>query len=91
MGVSNAEDVHWETTGMRYWRMAMREGNRGRDRFPDCFAKGIAALDYWDEDGRRIVGDCRRLTPRQFEATLPSLRQRRQHLSRSVFMTTRAA
>ena len=54
---------------MRYWRMAMREGSQGRDRFPDCFAKGIAALDYWDLDtGRRIVTDCRRLTPERFEA-----------------------
>jgi len=51
----------------RYWRMAMREGSQGRDRFPDCFAKGIAALDYWDEQGRRIVTNCRRLTPVQFE------------------------
>ena len=54
---------------MRYWRMAMREGNRGRDRFPDCFAKGIAALDYWDNNWRRIVTDCRRLTPERFEET----------------------
>ena len=56
---------------MRYWRMAMREGNQGRDRFPDCFAKGIAALDYWLEDRggrfRRVVADCRRLTPEEFE------------------------
>lgn len=52
---------------MRYWRMAMREGNQGSDRFPDCFAKGIAGLDYWDEHRRRIVTDCRRLTPEQFE------------------------
>jgi hypothetical protein len=49
--------------------MAMREGSQGRDRFYDCFAKGIAALDYWDEHGRRIVADCRRLTPEQFEET----------------------
>jgi len=54
---------------MRYWRMAMREGNQGLDRFPDCYAKGIAALDYWDKHHRRIVTDCRRLTPEQFEET----------------------
>lgn len=52
---------------VRYWRMAMREGSQGRDRFPDCFAKGIAALDYWDEHHQRIVTDCRRLTERKFE------------------------
>jgi hypothetical protein len=51
----------------RYWRMAMRWGNQGSDRFPSCRARGIAAIDYWGDDGERIVSDCRKLTPDQFE------------------------
>ena len=31
---------------MRYWRMAMREGSLGTDRFPDCYEKGIAAIGH---------------------------------------------
>jgi hypothetical protein len=57
-----------KNSSRRYWRMAMRDGNQGPDRFPECFAKGIAAIDYCDGRGR-IVTDCRRLTPEQFEET----------------------
>ena len=46
---------------MKYWRMAFREGSLGRDRFPDCKRMGIAALDYWDDTGNRIVGDLRKI------------------------------
>jgi len=51
---------------MNYWRMAMREGTGGTDRFPDCYERGIAALDYWYRPGRRVVTDCRKLTRDQF-------------------------
>lgn len=53
----------------QYWRMAMREGSQGPDRFPDCCDRGIAALDYWDDKGGRIVKDCRKLTEQEYEAT----------------------
>jgi hypothetical protein len=46
---------------VKYWRMAFREGNQGRDRFPDCKIMGIAALDYWDKTGHRTVDDLRKI------------------------------
>ena len=52
---------------MNYWRMAMREGNQGPDKFPFCQKEGIAALDYWADDGKRVVGDCRNLTLEQYK------------------------
>lgn len=50
---------------MRYWRMAMREGPRGMNRFPECFDRRIAALG-WEHRGGDIVGDCRELTPDEY-------------------------
>jgi hypothetical protein len=54
-------------TTMTIWRMAMREGNGGDDFFSECFDLGIAAICYTDEKHQPIVGDCRKLTPEQYE------------------------
>ena len=52
---------------MRYWRMAMRFGNQGEDRFPCCRAAGVAAMGYSDAKGRHVVTDCRKLSREQYE------------------------
>lgn len=53
---------------MRYWRMAMRDGEGGPDRFPDCKQRGIAALDYYRDKylKERVVDDCRNLTEDEY-------------------------
>ena len=53
---------------MKYWRMAMRDGEEGRDRFPDCKQRGIAALDYYRDKSCQIryVDDCRNLTKESY-------------------------
>ena len=54
---------------MKYWRMAMREGEGGPNRFPDCKQRGIAALDVFSrKTGQRVVEDCRKLTADEYEA-----------------------
>lgn len=54
---------------MSYWRMAMREGIGGPTRFPDCKQRGIAALDFFqNETGQRIVKDCRQLSIEEYES-----------------------
>lgn len=52
---------------MRYWLMALREGNRGDDMWPDCFKKGIAAIGYADDHGRPVVTDCSRLSLAEYD------------------------
>jgi hypothetical protein len=52
---------------MKYWRMAMRVGNRGFNGFDACRSKGIAAMDWWVDD-QRVVTDCRRLTREKYES-----------------------
>jgi len=54
---------------MRYWLMFMTVGKGGADVFPDCKQRGIAALDYCWGNGlkKRIVGDCRKLSEREYK------------------------
>lgn len=52
---------------MKYWRMAMRDGVGGPNRFPDCRQRGIAALDFFIRNtNRRVVADCRELTIEEY-------------------------
>ena len=54
---------------MRYWRMAMREGEGGPNRFPDCEQRDIAALDFFRPgSGQRVVEDCRQLSIEEYES-----------------------
>jgi hypothetical protein len=69
IGIAPTNPTGKETNAMRYWRMAMREGNQGRDRFDAYRARGVAAIDYSDDHDRRIVTDCRQLTLEAFEDT----------------------
>ena len=51
----------------RFWRMAMKNGTKGDDIFPDCKQRNIAALDYWDKDHvNRIVEDCTKLSEDEY-------------------------
>jgi len=62
--IAQVRDKKAETT---YWRMAMREGNRGFDTFEQCREAGIAGIGYGDENGRDLVGDCRKLSRESFD------------------------
>ncbi len=54
---------------MNYWRMSMRWGNDGRDYFPECRRRGVAAMGYYyGPNDEPIVGDCRKITPTEFDA-----------------------
>lgn len=51
---------------MNYWRMAFRVGPQGHEMWPDCRKRGIAAIGYYTENGKPIVGDCSKITEEQY-------------------------
>lgn len=52
---------------MKYWRMAFRWGSQGYEMWPHCHERGVAAIGYWDENSEQIVGDCRKLTEKEYD------------------------
>lgn len=52
---------------MNYWRMAFRAGSRGYEMWPHCYKRGVAVIGYADENGKQIVGDCRKLTEEEYD------------------------
>ena len=50
---------------MNNWRMSFRIGKKGHEMWPECCARGIAAMGYYF-DGKPVVGDCSKLTEDEY-------------------------
>lgn len=49
----------------QYWRMRFRWGNGGKDGWPHCFNKGVAAIGYSDDNDKPIP-DCSNLSLNEY-------------------------
>lgn len=47
--------------------MAFRIGSRGYEMWPDCLNRGIAAIGYYDKNGKPVVEDCSKLTEDEYD------------------------
>ena len=54
---------------MNYWRMSFRiyRNNKPIEVWEQCRKQGIAAMGYYDEDGEPIVGDCSKISEKEFD------------------------
>jgi len=74
---------------MNYWRMSFRDGNQGKSVWKDCLERGIAAIDYYDGNGDRVVEDCSKLTKeevvKEFKKIMPNKPTCRKNIIRIAY------